>query len=105
MLLDPALEPKNPITSMLLVGSENMAQSYDHSTPYLLSKLQNFHESLHRMNATLTNPCAKPAEFCTPMNCRVSPEFSFLAAKSSCLSTATRLVAIVTHHPTVHQGQ
>lgn len=52
MLLGSVLDPNDPLTSMLMAGSENMMQSYYGSSPSL-PKQQNFHPSYDGMSATL----------------------------------------------------
>ena len=54
MLLGSALDPNDPLTSMMMAGSENMAPSnFFNSTPASLSKQRNFHPSYDGMSATL----------------------------------------------------
>ncbi|MCJ1390886.1 hypothetical protein MMC18_003747 [Xylographa bjoerkii] len=58
MLLGSTLDPNDPLTSMLMAGSENFAQPYFNNTFNLnstnvLSKQSNFHPSYDGMSATL----------------------------------------------------
>lgn len=54
MLLGSALDPNDPLTSMMMAGSENMAHpNFYNSTPASLSKQRNFHPSYDGMSATL----------------------------------------------------
>ena len=52
-MLGSALDPNDPLTSMLMSGSENMAQPFYNSTSASLSKTRNFHPSFDGMSATL----------------------------------------------------
>lgn len=58
MLLGSTLDPNDPLTSMLMAGSENLAQPYfgknfNINTTNLLSKENSFHPSYDGMSATL----------------------------------------------------
>ena len=54
MLLGSALDPNDPLTSMMMAGSDGLPQpSYFNTTPASLSKPRNFHPSYDGMSATL----------------------------------------------------
>lgn len=54
MLLGSALDPNDPFTSMLMAGSENLPQAYNHNTtPSTLQKPRSFNQSYEGMSATL----------------------------------------------------
>lgn len=52
-MLSSALDPNDSLTSMLMSGSENMAQPFYNPTSASLSKTRNFHPSFDGMSATL----------------------------------------------------
>ena len=54
MLLGSNLDPNDPFTSMLMAGSENLPQPYNHNmTPSTLQKPRSFNQSYDGMSATL----------------------------------------------------
>ncbi|KAL8841342.1 MAG: hypothetical protein Q9170_000973 [Blastenia crenularia] len=53
MLLGSALDPKDPMTSMLMGSNDNFMQSYWGTAPTLGTKNRNFHPSYDGMSATL----------------------------------------------------
>lgn len=54
MLLGSALDPNDPFTSMLMAGSENLPQPYNHNTnSSTLQKPRSFNQSYDGMSATL----------------------------------------------------
>ena len=54
MLLGPALDPNDPLTSMFMAGSEALVQPYYNFNPGAsMSKQRNWHPSYDGMSATL----------------------------------------------------
>lgn len=53
MLLGSALDPNDPMTAMLMAGSENMPQPYNYATQSTLSKTPNVRQAFDGMSATL----------------------------------------------------
>ena len=74
MFLGPALDPNDPFTSMLMAGSENMAQPpyYNYNTCASTMKPHHFHPSYDGMSSTLA-----------PSALDMSPHFSYSGLPSS----------------------
>lgn len=53
MLLGSALDPNDPMTSMLMAGSENLPMPFNYLNSSLLQKPHSFHQSFDGMSATL----------------------------------------------------
>ena len=87
MLLGSTLDPNDPLTSMLMAGSDNFAQPYFNSnfslnTTNMLSKQGNFHPSYDGMSATL----APSALHMSPLSTNYSEPSSTLSESAPPLS-------------------